>query len=78
MHVHLSNPNRVVITALDILKFKESWPGSGLISTDRWVEFGTNGDLVDHNFLEREDGPAVLALTAEAEEVWRKEHEMAR
>lgn len=60
------------MSELDIAAFISRWPCSGL-SGLRWVSFtfASNGDLVDVGYAngssDRWDGPALLALSHEAQ-----------
>lgn len=53
----------VFVTRYETIAFNQAWPCSEL-RTDRehWFTFETNGDLVDHNLTDREDGSAASAM----------------
>ena len=57
---------RVTITVEDIVKFNERWPCSPITCEDRYVEFDSRGNLVDHDFPLCEDGDALVALIEQA------------
>jgi hypothetical protein len=65
---------RVVVNSLDIYRFVNRWPCSGLEDlTAVTFEFDPGGDLVDVHYdydkgdAERFDGPALLALSEDAQ-----------
>ena len=59
---------RVTVSADEVREWKRSWPASGLRSTSKSFTFDKrNGDLVDHNATESEDGSALAALSEDAQ-----------
>lgn len=64
---------RVEVSADDVRNFKAKWPASGLATRSFWFEFDkSNGDLVDTNLGEDNDGAAALALSDDAKEYGQK------
>ena len=61
----------VTVTAVEVRKFKATWPCSGLPGTRIWFQFDKrNGDLVDigpYHYAHRIDGPAAAALSQDAQ-----------
>jgi hypothetical protein len=47
--------------------FNTRWPCSTLRNRSYWFEFDSNGDLVDTDIPEHDDGPAALALSQDAQ-----------
>lgn len=61
------NGNSVYISAEDVRKFNAQWPCSPIEVRPHFAEFANNGDIVDHDFKESEDGSAALALIGDAQ-----------
>lgn len=63
----LVGPRKVRFAKEEIAAFNLSWPCSKLRSTRAyWFEFATNGDLVDTDVPQQDDGDEALALSYEA------------
>ena len=63
---------RVTMSADEVSEWKGGWPASGLRSTGKSATFDKNGDLVDTNIGEDEDGEAALAILADMETYGRE------
>lgn len=61
----------VILNARDVATFNSRWPASPIKARERFVEFNSRGELIDHNFSDDEDGTALLALVQDAEKFWR-------
>lgn len=48
--------------------FRASWPCCKLRSRSYWFEFAENGDLIDTDVPEHDDGPEALALGQDAQD----------
>lgn len=54
---------KVFVTPWEVSTFNASWPCSTLrASRSYWFEFEVNGDLVDTDCPEQDDGPAASAM----------------
>ncbi len=60
---------KVTVSEDGVQAFMRLWPCSGLAGTELWFEFASNGDLVDigPGDTESQDGPALLALSHDAQ-----------
>jgi hypothetical protein len=57
---------KVRVSKEGVAAFNARWPGSTLRpSRAYWFEFDRDGDLVDTDCPEHDDGPAVLAMVAD-------------
>jgi hypothetical protein len=55
--------NKVIVSREEIAEFNRRWPCSSLrTSRSYWFEFDKNGDLVDTDCPEQDDGDAASAL----------------
>lgn len=55
---------KVIVGKAGVAAFNHTWPCSELRSTRHyWFEFDANGDLVDTDVPEQDDGSAALALS---------------
>jgi hypothetical protein len=55
--------NKVFVSRDEVARFNASWPCSELRSTrSYWFEFADNGDLVDTDCPEQDDGRAASAM----------------
>lgn len=55
--------NKVLVTRDEVAAFNRSWPCSTLRDTRAyWFQFDGNGDLVDTDCPEQDDGPAASAM----------------
>jgi len=56
--------NKVSMTRAGVRCFNDAWPCSLLHSTRAyWFEFDSQGDLIDTDLPEQDDGPAASALS---------------
>lgn len=63
MSILKSEGRKVFVSRVGVALFNARWPCSTLRATrSYWFEFATNGDLVDTDMPEHDDGPAALAL----------------
>lgn len=53
---------KVRVSAAGVASFNRRWPCSTLRDRSYWFEFDGNGDLVDTDCPESDDGPAAAAL----------------
>jgi len=61
--IHEVSPRKVRVTREGVLCFNATWPCSELRSERAyWFEFAENGDLIDTDVPEHEDGGAATAL----------------
>ncbi len=57
------NGHKVIVSREDVASFNARWPCSTLRNArSYWFEFEANGDLVDTNVSEQDDGPAASAM----------------
>lgn len=62
------SPRKVQVTRLGVRLFNAQWPCSELRSTrSYWFEFASNGDLVDTDVPEQDDGSAALAMSQDCQ-----------
>lgn len=59
---------KVIVPREEVEEFNDSWPGSNLRNRSYWFEFDENGDLVDTDVPEQDDGSAAAALSQDAQE----------
>lgn len=76
---HLGNKTgdfrTVYYTSDEVAAFNRTWPCSTLRSNRAyWFQFARNGDLVDTDVPEQDDGPASVALSHEAQK-WLADEE---
>jgi hypothetical protein len=59
----------VQVSRAEVEQFKDTWPCSGLPNRAIWFQFDKrNGDLVDMSpNMEKYDGPALVALSQDAQ-----------
>lgn len=61
--MEIIGPGKVRVSADGIAVFNASWPCSNLrASRSYWFEFDADGDLIDTDCPEQDDGPAASAL----------------
>ena len=59
----LVGPNKVRVSHHAVALFNRQWPGSTLRETRAyWFEFDNDGNLVDADVPEQDDGPAAAAI----------------
>lgn len=57
---------KVITTRSEVANFNRQWPCSELRSTRHyWFEFDEEGDLVDTDVPEQDDGPAASAMATD-------------
>jgi hypothetical protein len=58
-----NNTNKVIVSRDEVARFNSQWPCSELRdSRSYWFEFDDNGDLVDHDVPQQDDGTAARAM----------------
>jgi hypothetical protein len=58
----------VKVSRSEVEDFNANWPCSELKDRAYWFQFQkSNGDIVDHNVPDANDGPACLALSKDAQ-----------
>lgn len=63
MAVEIISSGKVRVSREGVASFNRSWPCSTLrASRAYWFEFESNGDLVDTDCPEADDGPAAAAM----------------
>lgn len=70
MHLFSGNTNKVIVPTTEVDDFMASFPCSGLRSRSYWFEFEDNGDLIDTDVPDHEDGPGATALADDARTYW--------
>ena len=68
MYLFSGNARKVIVTHNEVDQFNQSWPCSSLRSRSYWFEFDANGDLVDTDVPEQDDGEAASALAQDAKD----------
>lgn len=59
----LVGPRKVRVSPEGVAAFNRQWPGSTLwASRAYWFEFDEDGDLIDTDCPEHDDGPAAAAM----------------
>lgn len=59
-----NDTRKVIVSRDEVAEFNRSWPCSELRSTRAyWFEFDADGDLVDTDVPEQDDGSAALAMS---------------
>lgn len=61
-----NNSRKVIVSRDEVNEFNRAWPCSTLRDRSYWFEFDSNGDLVDTDVPEQDDGPAATALSQDA------------
>jgi hypothetical protein len=67
---------KIIITAHDVGLFNAMWPASPIELRRHYAEFDRQGNLVDHDFNDNEDGAAALALIEDAQDGQMMERRM--
>ena len=61
------NTRKVIVSRGEVQEFNRTWPCSELQNNRAyWFEFDTNGDLIDTDVPEQDDGGAATALSQDA------------
>lgn len=66
-HIQEVAPRKVRFSRAAVALFNAQWPGSTLRDRSYWFEFAENGDLIDTDVPEHDDGTAALALSEDAQ-----------
>jgi hypothetical protein len=67
MELFSGNPRKVIVSCDDVAAFNAQWPCSTLRdSRHYWFEFDADGNLVDCDVPEHDDGPAAVAMADDA------------
>lgn len=67
MQIFSGNRRKVIFSQSDVDAFNRQWPCSELRSRSYWFEFDRNGDLIDTDVPEHDDGSAALAMSQDAQ-----------
>lgn len=62
------NKTKVRFSREEVAKFRAVWPCNNLRDRSYWFEFDNDGDLVDTDVPEQDDGEAANALANDAKE----------
>lgn len=69
LHLFSGNNRKVIVPREDVASFNRQWPCSTLRdSRHYWFEFDSDGDLIDTDVPEHDDGPAAAAMADDARE----------
>ena len=61
--------NKVIVSRNEVARFNSKWPCSELRdSRSYWFEFDDNGDLIDTDVPEHDDGTAARAMSDDCRE----------
>ena len=66
MKLFSGNKRKVMVSREEVYRFRQSWPCSNLRDRSYWFEFDANGDLIDTDVPEHDDGPGAAALAEDA------------
>ena len=66
MKLFSGNKRKVIVSREEVALFRQGWPCSNLRDRSYWFEFATNGDLIDTDVPEHDDGPGAAALADDA------------
>jgi hypothetical protein len=58
---------KVIVSRDAVYSFNRGWPCSELRDRSYWFEFEANGDLVDTDVPEHDDGSAALAMSQDCQ-----------
>lgn len=61
-----NNGRKVIFDRAEIDAFRASWPCCNLRSRSYWFEFDSDGNLIDCDVPQQDDGPEATALAADA------------
>lgn len=67
MELFSGNKRKVIVSREEVREFNRHWPCSELRDRSYWFEFAENGDLVDTDVPEHDDGSAAVALSQDAQ-----------
>ena len=66
------NPRKVIVSRDGVWRFNSQWPCSELrTSRAYWFEFDTDGDLIDTDVPEQDDGSAASAMAEDCRAFWK-------
>lgn len=77
MELFSGNKNKVIVSRDEVADFIKTFPDSKLCSggpRHYWFEFDKNGDLIDTDIPEHEDGAGAVALSQDALLFWADSH----
>lgn len=63
-----NNTRKVIVSRDEVAAFNSRWPCSTLRDRSYRFEFEANGDLVDTDIPEHDDGPAALAMSEDCKQ----------
>lgn len=61
-----NSTRKVIVSRTEVIDFMRTFPCSGLRERAYWFEFDENGDLIDTDIPEHDDGPGAVALSQDA------------
>lgn len=64
-------PNKIGFSGAEVVDFMRTFPCSGLRERSYWFEFDSEGNLIDTDVPEHDDGPGATALCEQAHEYWQ-------
>ncbi len=71
MKLFSGNPNKVIVSRAEVATFRAQFPCSNLRDRSYWFEFDAqNGDLIDTDVPEHDDGAGAVALADDASKFW--------
>lgn len=68
MYLFSGNTNKVIVPKSEVIDFMRFFPCSGLRQRSYWFEFDNDGDLVDTDLPEQDDGAGASALANDCRE----------
>ena len=57
---------KVIFSRSDVAEFRAGWPCCKLQDRSYWFEFDSDGDLIDCDVPEQDDGPEAAAMACDA------------
>ena len=67
MELFSGNKRKVIVSRDEVNAFRATWPCCELRDRSYWFEFDENGDLIDTDVPEQDDGTAATALACDAQ-----------
>ena len=61
-----NNPRKVRVSRAEVALFRHGWPCSNLRDRSYWFEFDADGNLIDTDVPEHDDGEGASALAGNA------------
>ena len=57
-----NNTRKVIVSSDEVIEFMHSFPCSGLRQRSYWFEFDVDGNLIDTDVPQQDDGPGASTL----------------